>query len=113
MAIALEPVTWTGKSGTEYEFQLNPIGVTYKARPGVYIFCCPARLGYWRPIYIGQTGSFYRRLTDGLESHHQLDDIRAAGATHLCTLHVPRGLAARLRIETDLRHYYKTPCNDQ
>jgi hypothetical protein len=113
MATELAPVVWTGESGIKYEFELDPVGVTYKPRPGVYIFCRVARLGFWRPIYIGQTASFYRRLTECLEAHHKFDDIRAAGATHLCTLHVTRGLTARLRIETDLRHFYQTPCNDQ
>lgn len=113
MATGLETVTWIGISRTRYDFQLHPIGVEYLVRPGVYIFCKSAGLQRWLPAYIGQTSSFEKRLSRCLSEHHQLANIRAAGATHLCTLHVPGGEAERLRIETDLRHAYTTPCNRQ
>jgi hypothetical protein len=113
MALYLDNVVWVGASGVRYEFQIDPIGIDYLARPGIYIFCKPAHRGYWRALYVGETRSFYRRLTLDLSAHHKFADVTAAGATHLGTLHIPGTLAKRLRIETDLRHGLKPRFNDQ
>lgn len=106
-------ITWRGRSGRQYHFQLDPIGTAYRERPGVYIACKIAANGRWDAVYIGETESFGRRLSRELRLHHKWQSIRAAGATHFCTLHVPDGLALREGIETDLRQQIRTPCNDQ
>lgn len=107
------PVIWKGISGTTYEFQLHPIGTAYFPKPGVYIFCRDIGRGSFSALYIGETESFKRRLTDELEAHHSLDAVRRHGATHICTLHVTGNLTDRLSIETDLRHALNPPCNKQ
>ena len=106
-------INWRGRSGQVYAFELEPVGAMYRPRPGVYIFCSRAPNGYWNAVYIGETDSFQRRLSTDLHLHHKWQRIRAAGATHICTLHVPGGLALREGIETNLRQQIPTPCNDQ
>ena len=105
-------INWQG-SNRVLQFQNHGIGTTYLTRPGVYIFCRQALNGYWYAVYVGETDNFARRLTHELACHHAWDRIRSAGATHICTLHVPGGLAERLAIETELRHTLKPPCNRQ
>jgi len=111
-SVSPEPVFWFGASGTRYEFELNPLGVAYHPRPGVYIFCRPLGQGQWDPIYIGETDNFARRIANELSAHHRWQCIRAAWATHICTLHVPNA-TERLRIEADLRHHLIPHCNRQ
>ncbi|MDE2020313.1 MAG: GIY-YIG nuclease family protein [Patescibacteria group bacterium] len=106
-------VIWVGASLRRYEFQLHPIPIVYLERPGVYIFCSRAINGNWNAIYVGETDNFSRRLTNELATHHRWKSIRAAGATHICTLHVPGHDSLRLQIETDLRHSLNPPCNRQ
>ena len=97
-------VYWNGISGTQYKFELFPLGAQYLAVPGVYIFCHELPDGSWHADYVGETADFSDRLCNGCISHDRFSDIRAAGATHICTLHVPGYLTARESIETDLRH---------
>lgn len=108
-------VIWTGASGKRYDTFLDPIWSTYYARPGVYIFCYELSAGSWRAVYVGETDDFSRRLTRDLTLHHRWESIRAAGASHICTLHVPSDYAGTLRLaaETDLRHALAPPCNRQ
>lgn len=110
----VETVNWSGASGTTYTFEINPIGIAYKNRPRVYIFCRGHRSpGYWEGLYVGETGDFDDRLNTGLQRHHRWPSVRVYNPTHLCTLHVAAGLTERLRIETDLRHALNCPCNRQ
>ena len=104
------PILWSGQR-TRYEFQLHPIGTAYFDKPGVYIFCKAGPDGTWYAIYVGETNSFKVRLTDNLANHHRWQCILAAGATHICTRHVPR--YSRVAIETDLRNSLNPPCNRQ
>jgi hypothetical protein len=106
-------VSWRGASLQWYEFQLHAIGTVYLERPGVYIFCRLAANENWDSIYVGETDNFLRRLSNELATHHRWESIRTAGATHICTLHVPAHNSLRLRIETDLRHGLNPPCNRQ
>ncbi len=110
--VATERVVWTGISGTRYEFQKDRIGAIYNPYAGVYIFCRDLPLVV-QAVYIGETDNFWRRLTDELAHHHQWQGVIAAGATHICTLRVFGDTAARVRIETDLRHRYNPSCNRQ
>jgi hypothetical protein len=107
-------VLWTGISGTTYEFEHFKIGaVTFNAVAGIYIFCHQASDNRWYAVYIGETDNFRRRLADELPSHHALNDISRAGATHICAMVVAGGNAERVRIETDLRHRLNPTCNRQ
>lgn len=106
-------VIWHGASGTRYSTQCDPIGTPYKPREGVYIFCKIAPNGSWYPVYVGETDSFQRRLSDELDRHHRWASIMREGATHICTLHLTGGLALREGVETDLRHRLNPPCNLQ
>jgi len=106
-------INWPSFSGTHYPFELWPIGTAFRDLSGVYIFCKLAPNGNWDAVYIGETQSFQNRLTDGLAQHHQWMSIIACGASHICVMQVPGGLALREGIETDLRRHLKTPCNLQ
>ena len=106
-------VTVRGASGAAYRFQLHPIGTEYLPRSGIYIFVKVGSQGQWIPIYIGETGSFQRRLYNNLRLHHQWPGIVAHGASHILTLYVPGVLALRENIETDIRRITTTPCNEQ
>lgn len=103
----------SGSNGAVYQFQLHPVGTQYLPRSGVYIFVKMGSNGKWDPIYVGETGSFQRRLYDDLRLHHQWSGIVAHGATHILTLHVPGNLVDRETIETDIRRITSTPCNQQ
>lgn len=113
MSVELPRVTWTGASGTTYEFHNHPIGTNYLALPGVYIFCKRGLPGYWDALYVGECDFFCNRIDRDLRAHHKFNDVTRAGATHICTLHVAGSDAARARIETDLRHSLRPPFNDQ
>jgi hypothetical protein len=106
-------VIWRGASRTAYEMQNDSIGATYRIIPGVYVFCRQISNDKWQAIYVGETDNLARRLTDELAQHHAWKSIIAAGATHICTLHVPGVLSERLNIETDLRHSLIPVCNRQ
>jgi hypothetical protein len=110
-----QPIRWFGASGRTYDMYLDPIWSAYLPRPGVYLFCRMISANQWGAVYVGETDDFSRRLTRDLTLHHRWESIRAAGATHICTLHVPNdyGGALRLAIETDLRHALNPPCNRQ
>ncbi|MEY9281678.1 hypothetical protein [Bradyrhizobium yuanmingense] len=102
-----------GASGAVYQFQLHSIGTPYLPRSGVYVFVKMGSNGKWDPIYVGETSSFQRRLSDDLRLHHQWPGIVANRASHILTLHVPGSVTAREAIETDIRRITNTPCNRQ
>lgn len=104
---------WTGATCTTYEFEHHPIDTTFNTVGGVYIFCKEGADRRWYAVYIGQTDNFRGRLTDELATHHRLESISHAGATHICALVVTGDESKRLAIETDLRHALNPPCNRQ
>jgi hypothetical protein len=95
-------VKWTGASGDVYAFELDPIGTRYQSRSGVYVLCHFGERCQLVPDYVGEADDFSRRLGD-LSAHRDWERIRASGATHICTLHVPGKAAQRVKVETDLR----------
>jgi hypothetical protein len=107
------PIYWTGASGTQYEFQLDAIGAIYRPIEGVYIFSKPLGNSNHTALYVGETDSFKRRLTDELRSHHSFEGVRLHGAAHISTLRVAGNRANRLYVETDLRNALNPPCNKQ
>lgn len=107
-------VNWPTASGQRLSFQLDPIGASYLQRPGVYIFTRQAANGNWDALYVGETDDFNRRLTRELVFHHRWPCIQKAGATHICTLHVPgKDVTAREAVETDIRQATNPQCNRQ
>ena len=79
---------------------------------GVYIFL-RQELNSYRVIYIGQTESFVDRLDKYFKYHTQYECILRNQFTHVALLPLYTGEKYRLKVETDLRHYYSTLCNEQ
>ncbi len=96
-------VKWTGASGEVYAFELDPIGTPYKSRPGVYILCHFGERCQLVPDYLGEADDLSKRLRGDLSAHRDWERIRASGATHICSLHMPGKAAQRVKVETDLR----------
>ena len=46
-----ETIDWTGQTGTKYRFWIHPIGTTFKAVPGNYIFARETEPNRYQPIY--------------------------------------------------------------
>jgi hypothetical protein len=106
-------VRWHGISRTAYDMHLHAIGGTVHPPVGGIYIACRAAVGGWRGLYVGEAESLYERITQRLAQHHRWKAMRAVGATHFCTLHVPDDDALRLWIETDLRHALNPVCNRQ
>jgi hypothetical protein len=105
LAVLSEPihVRWEGASGAAYAFQLDAIGTPFQPRAGVYIFCHFGAQNRLVADHIGQAEDLAARIGRDLAERPRWQPISDAGATHVCTLHVPGTAADRVRIETDLR----------
>ena len=83
--------------------------------PGVYVFAVREGLD-WNPLYVGETGSFYTRLTN-LEEHHDWAAAVRRGVTHIHSLRVDGELARRQSIEGAIYDEHKPrgelPLNDK
>ena len=102
-------VTFTGKSGNRYEFNVYPRETSFKDVGGVYVFSSVNSQGYHTPLYIGQTRSLEdRRLT----YHEKWECAHPLGGDTICT-HREDNEARRLRIERDLINAYNPACNNQ
>jgi hypothetical protein len=101
---------WPGASGTDYAFEMNPVGSAFDKLPGVYVFVRRTVAGLWQVLFVGETENFDDCLNGGLERHDAWPRIRDWFATHIGTLHVPEE-AERRRIEADLRDGMQPPCN--
>lgn len=55
-------VTWNGKSGTPYKFEVHPKGTTFRNVDGNYIFVQETQTG-WNAVYIGE-GNLEKRTQD-------------------------------------------------
>lgn len=99
-------ILWEGRSGKQYRYWIYPIGTTFSAVGGNYIFSKETRPGYWTPIYIGQTADLSVRF----DNHHKMPCIKSHGATHI---HVHRNDLERDRLaeEADLLAKWGTTCN--
>lgn len=107
-------VTWTGKSGTDYAFELYPSATDFFAVPGVYIVCRALQVGgvtRYEALYVGEAQSLEDRLNTNGSGHDGLKRALKMGATHIAARVVNGGAAERLRIETDLRHSLNPSCN--
>lgn len=101
---------WPGLSGTDYSFEMHPVGASFDSRPGVYVFVRRTVAGLWQVLYVGATDDFDASLNGGLERHEAWPRIRDFFATHIGI--IPEADAAeRRRIEADLREGMMPPCN--
>lgn len=105
-------VTWTGKSGRDYEFETFPIGTQFNHVSGVYIACRQLLPGNFEALYVGEAQSLVDRLNTGANNHDGIKCALRNGATHIGALFVSSD-TERLRIETDLRHALNPSCNRQ
>jgi hypothetical protein len=105
-------VTWTGKSGTAYEFEIYELGQIFNPVSGVYIFCRPLGLMAYTALYVGEAQSLYDRLNAGRSNHDGLKRAAGAGATHVAVMRT-YDESYRLSVETDLRHGLDPECNRQ
>lgn len=109
-------VTWTGISGWPYEFGVYDLAATFRPVPGVYILCRRAGslLGnHLEALYIGETQSLEDRLNTCRFDHDGFKRASQMGLSVICARVVTDGTAERLRIETELRHAFNPPCNEQ
>ncbi|MCY3645600.1 MAG: hypothetical protein OXH07_01315 [Chloroflexi bacterium] len=105
----VETCVWTGASGTQYRYEIYPIGTSFNALPGNYIFAKINTSNRWAAIYAGETEDLSTRF----DNHHQQACINRHGATHI-HVRVNRGGAdARRAEERDIRLAYDPPCNRQ
>ncbi len=89
---------WFGESRRLYEYDVFPIGTTFKAVPGNYIFVRETARGIYSPIYIGET----EYLFEGFDNHHRMSCIRREEATHIHVRRNEDGVMARRREKRDL-----------
>jgi hypothetical protein len=106
----VEQRDWPGLSGTDYSFEMHPVGAAFDSHAGVYVFVRRTVAGLWQVLYVGDTGDFDACLNAGLESHQAWPRIRDFFATHIGILPVADE-AERRRIEADLREGMQPPCN--
>ncbi len=108
----ISDATFTGKSGTQYNFEVYTTDTTFNAVGAVYIFSKRAvglnGIGTHTPLYIGQTESLAVRIPN----HEKWPCVNRNGCNCIC-VHVDGNEDSRLNKETDLRAAYGTPCNDQ
>jgi hypothetical protein len=105
-------ITWKGKSGSSYTFEVGRDGQVFHSVSGVYVFCKPIGLIGWEALYVGEAQSLKDRLNTGISNHDGYRRAKAAGMTHIAAM-VVVGDTERLRVETDLRHGLNPSCNAQ
>ena len=103
----VKTIDWAGQSGRQYRYYIYPIGTTFKAVPGNYIFTRETSPGRHRPIYIGETED----LSERFENHHKMPCIRREGATHIHVHQTDGGAAVRRQEEGDLIGKWNPSCN--
>ena len=107
--MSAKTIQWAGKSGKTYLYYIYEIGHGLKAEAGNYLFAKETNPGYWKPVYIGQTGDLDQRL----ENHEKEDCALENGATHIHAHLNHAGEAARKAEEKDLILQWQPICNDQ
>lgn len=105
-------VSWSGKSGLSYLFEVYPIGQQFNPVSGVYVFCKSVGVGLYEALYVGEAQSFVDRLNTGLKNHDGYKRAATVGA-NLVGVMLADGDSNRLSIETDLRHGIDPVCNRQ
>ena len=107
-------ITFVGRSGEHYRFQVWPLETRFKAVSAVYFVTKRAygngtyRRANHDSVYIGQTGD----LCAALAVEPQLVRFRKFGANCVC-VHLLDDEARRVAIEQDLLAVHSTKCNHQ
>lgn len=108
----LGSVTFKGKSGTEYEFDVYKLNTLFKDDYAA-VYCITKREQN-KPgshshtmIYVGETGELGNRL----DNHHKQRCFEQHNANCVCVLGEPNE-QTRLKIEADLIANYDPDCND-
>lgn len=108
--IAATPsLTWSGQSGTEYQYEVFPIETPFRPLPGNYIYATQTEDGQWVALYIAQTRDMHQRL----EGHEKLQDAIGYGATHIHMHFATAGQAVRCTEERDLINRWQPVCNER
>ena len=107
MTTTQQKVTWQGKSGKGYSYQVYNLNTDWNDAPGNYIFAKKVPAG-WAPIYIGETTSFKKRIP----GHEKWPCVRRYGATHIHA-HTNADAKARKDEEKDLLARFDPPCNKE
>lgn len=109
----LDTVTFKGKSGSSYDFEIYPIGQAFNSVGAVYVILKyelnPGGAGeYWyRHVYVGETGDLSTRF----DSHHKQDCFDSHGANRI-GVHVDNSEKSRMAKEADILAGGQWPCND-
>lgn len=102
----LATITFNGKSGTAYSFNVYPITEECPSESGIYIFTKADGVSH-TAIYIGMAASLESRFYN----HHKDDCIDKNGANRICLMQV-KNESDRIKIEKDLLANYATKCNE-
>ena len=107
----LSTITFTGASGSKYEFNSYAFGTNFKENYGAVYFITNRHQnddgGYSHVrIYVGQTEDLSTRFDD----HHKQDCFDQENANCVC-IHGEQNENTRLDIERDLIDNYNPPCN--
>ena len=107
-------VTFGGKSGEKYHFQVWPLDTRFKSASAVYFVTrrtyenSTYRRACHDGIFIGQT----ENLADSIAAHPQLEHFRKHGANCIC-VYLLADEERRIAVEQDLLAVHKTHCNQQ
>ena len=102
-----ETILWSGRSGKKYKYWIYPIGATFKAVPGNYVFARETSPNRYKPIYIGETSD----LSERFDSHHKMACITRNGATHIHVHTTSGGQDVRRAEESDFVSNWNPICN--
>jgi hypothetical protein len=108
--MSTQAVSWPGKSGNKYTFNVYQMSGEWNALPGLYIFSKELTPGYWKALYVGETGSFKTRIT---RTHDEWPKAVALGATHVHAMVNHSGDSGRKQIESDLILQLQPPLNQK
>jgi hypothetical protein len=104
-------ITFTGKSGTQYSFDIYPSETRF-AKVGAVYAVTKRTVGLQGKtharIYVGEADSLRERF----ENHHRQECFDRHGANCIC-VHLDDDEESRLAKETDLRNAYDWICNRQ
>jgi len=104
-------VTCKGFSGKSYSFDVDPIGLAYEAKPGVYIFSKLGDNGKWMAVFVGSTLDLNATLKTYLKIHPKLECLQSEGSTHIGTMLILGGDIERDRVVDDLKKSLSPSCN--
>lgn len=106
----LATITFKGKSGNKYTFNVYSFDTDFKAIGAVYFVTERTEkadgTGSHTRIYVGQTGD----LSERIDNHHKQDCFEENDANCIC-VHSESNEDKRLEIEADLIDNYNPPCN--